>query len=173
MKQIFIISLTVLFTSCFHTKKQHDVIYPQNIEISNQTIQRVDSLMYCMDYSKLKLYMLGDYYIFRSILCGPLGRASNYYHFLLLNNDFSNPVYVMSLSSNTNNIWIENDSLFIDLLDFVDEEYDSGICFDGDTSNFVLYHTCLSIPSFTIDTISENNVRLAWKDLEILSSLSY
>lgn len=158
-----------LCISCFPIKRDGHTKNPTEIKgISDiaKKIQDIDPSYYSViDVSRMRIYSLGGYYLAQSILCGPSGRASNYYHYLLTDSSFSSHTYFMSLSSEISNIWIDGDSLFVDLLDFIDEAYYNGVYSNCDNCDYFIFNMKLSTPSFELDTISEEKVSLGWNEL--------
>ena len=164
-------SLTVLFFfSCTPVKNgtRDEKLYPKEIEINpemGKKLENYDPDFFCyMDTEEMKLYSLGDYLIFQSVLTGPTGRGSNYYYQLLVNKDFSKDMFFMSLSGEIRNVWLSKDTLFINLLDFDDEAYYNGEYFLYDSCDFVLTRTKKSTSSFSLDTIDTKKIRIMWKD---------
>lgn len=163
---VIIIVVMLLSMSCISTKLgSAGKIYPYEVSETTLLKGQLEEMSNVMDISRVKFYYLGGYYISQSILSGPSGRASNYYHYILSDTNFLKEVYFMSLSSEINNIWMERDTLFIDILDFVDELYDRGEYFSSDTCDFNLYHLRLLVLPFSLDTSSEEKVHLVRKDL--------
>ncbi len=169
-QRVFVIVVGIsLCISCSPTKRDSHVKKPTEIKGTSdiaKKIQDIDPSYYSViDVSRMRIYSLGDYYLAQSILCGPSGRASNYHHYLLTDSSFSKHTYFMSLSSEISNIWIDGDTVFIGLLDFIDETYYNSDYSNCDKCDFVLFKMKLSAPSFVLDTISEEKVSLGWNEL--------
>lgn len=169
-----VIMAEVLCISCSPLKRECNVIeYPTAIKEKNEIekkIQDVAPIYYgVMDVSGMKVYSLGDYYLTQSTLSGPSGRASNYYHYLIMDSAYSKQVYFMSLSAEINNLWIDRGTLYVDLLDFFDEAYYNDEYSNCNKCDFVLYNMKLSKSSFVLDTIAEEKVELGLEDLMTFS----
>ncbi len=165
-----VIAVGVFCISCSSLKRECNVIeYPTAIKEKNEIakkIQDVAPIYYSViDVSGMKVYSLGDYYLMQSTLCGPSGRASNYYHYLIMDSAYSKQVYFMSLSAKINNLWIDRGILFVDLLDFIDEAYYNDEYSNCSKCGFVIYRMKLSKSSFVLDTITEEKVELGLEDL--------
>ena len=171
-----IIAAVLLNISCTHLSGDGDIkIYPVEVENTQEITKMIEdaapSYFNIIDIYRLKVYSLGEYYITQSILCGPSGRASNYYHYLLMDKDYSKKAYFMSLSSEINNVWIERDTLFANLLDFIDEAYDNGEYSNCKKCKYAVCHMKLISSSFVLDVVSEEEVCLWQKDLDKYLSL--
>lgn len=168
-----IISVASLCMSCFSLKRDGPIKYPTEIKKTPDIEKKVGNVApeyySIIDIYRMKVYSLGKYYFAQSILCGPSGRASNYHHYLFTDKTYSKQIVFMSLSPVINNIWIDGDTVFVDLLDFIDESYYNEEYSNCDKCNFVLRHMKLITPSFVLDTITEEKVSLGWKELETYS----
>lgn len=160
-----------LLISCEHNPTSS---YPTPIQISDVGTRKVEALnpvfYSVIDLSRMKTYSIGEYVIFQSILFGPLGRSSNYNHYLLTDKGYSKQVYFMSISSAINNIWTSNDTVFVDLLDFDEETYYNETWLDDDSCKYILHHLFLSEPSFFLDTITREEVFLRLEETYIYQS---
>lgn len=172
----FVVILGIsLCISCSPLKKDGRVMkYPEEIKLTSDIARiiqtNVPTYSSVIDICSMKVYSLGEYYLMQSILFGPSGRASNYHHYLITDNTYSKQVYFMSLSSEINNIWIDGDTLFVDLLDFIDEAYSNNGYTNCDKCDFVLYNMKLSASSFVLDTITKKTVGLGWEELKTFST---
>lgn len=168
-----VISVASLCISCFSLKNDGQIKYPTEIKKTMKIVKKIENIApeyySVMDIHRMKVYSVGDYYLVQSILCGPSGRASNYHHYLLTDKTYSKQIGFMSLSPAINNIWIDGDTMFVDLLDFIDEAYYNDEYANCDKCNFVLRHKKLITPSFVLDSITEERVILCWKELEMYS----
>lgn len=168
-----VITVASLCISCFPFKRDGQIKYPTEIKKTlkiEKSIENIAPEYYrVMDVHRMKVYSLGDYYLVQSVLFGPSGRASNYHHYLLTDKTYSNQIGFMSLSPSINNIWIDGDALFVDLLDFIDEAYYNDEYANCDKCNFILRHKKLIASSFVLDNITEEEVSLGWKELEMYS----
>ena len=166
-----VISVASLCISCFSLKNDGQIKYPTEIKKTMKIVKKIENIApeyyRVMDIHRMKVYSVGDYYLVQSILCGPSGRASNYHHYLLTDKTYSKQIGFMSLSPAINNIWIDGDTMFVDLLDFIDEAYYNDEYANCDKCNFVLRHKKLITPSFVLDSITEERVILCWKELEM------
>ena len=172
---IIYIGVMILFLSCNSAKiNDGKIVYPQKetityksvINIADKLEKNFPNSTFMLELREAKLYSLGDYYILQTIFCGPSGRASNYEHYLLFDKNYSKIFDFHSLSDNIQNVWMVNDTIFIDLLDYNIDDYYDGVYFedDVDTFNFSLNHTKLSTATFSYDTISIEKVFLTFKD---------
>lgn len=171
LKGFILISAVLLIMSCISLNGNDDKkIYPVEVRKTPEITKRIEDVAQAyfnvIDIDRMKVYSLGKYYITQSILCGPSGRASNYHHYLLMDGTCSKQIYFMSLSSEIKNIWIEGDSLFVNLLDFINEAYDNDEYPNCDKCKYVLRHMRLLTSSFVLETVTENVVYLRWGDLE-------
>ena len=165
----------ILFLSC-NSAKTNDgkIVHPQKETITYETAKNIANKLeknfpnstMMLELREAKLYSLGDYYILQTVFCGGSGRASGYFHYRLFDKTYSKICKVYSLSDNMQNVWMYKDTIFIDLIDFVDDDYYDGVYFedDIDTFNFSLNHIKLSTATFSYDTISIENVFLTFKD---------
>jgi hypothetical protein len=166
----------ILFLSCNSAKiNDGKIVHPQKETITYETAKNIANKLeknfpnstMMLELRKAKLYSLGDYYILQTIFCGPSGRASNYEHYLLFDKNYSKIFDFHSLSDNIQNVWMVNDTIFIDLLDYNIDDYYDGVYFedDVDTFNFSLNHTKLSTATFSYDTIKIDTVHL--RDIDV------
>lgn len=163
--------LVLLFFSCVSEGMDKcGKTHPVEIELSpaiRKSFETYDPSFFCyMDNDKMELYCLGDYYILKSILSGPTGRGSNYYYYLLVDKSFSKDVFFVSLSGKVENIWLSEDTLFANLLDFDDDAYYKGEYNVYDSCEYVIIHTQQSSSTFSLDTINEEKVRIRLKDVD-------
>ena len=135
-------------------------VYPTEVEVSPELRQFVQDSMSCYDMDKMKEYTLGDYRILRSILCGPTGMASNFQHYLLLDRGHTRRFYFMSLTDEMRNIWMEHDTLFINLLEYDSEAYDNGAYLDQETCPYTLLRLRLNPSTFSIDTLETRTIEM-------------
>ena len=173
---IIYIGVMILFLSCKSAKTNDGkIVHPQKETITYEIAKNIANKLeknfpnstMMLDLRKAKLYSLGDYYILQTVFCGPSGRASDYFHCWLFDKTYSKICKVYSLSDNMQNVWMYKDTIFIDLIDFVDDDYYDGVYFedDIDTFYFSLNHIKLSTATFSYDTISIENVFLTFKDV--------
>jgi hypothetical protein len=172
-KGIAVITVASLCISCFSFRRDGQIKYPTEIKKTLKIEKNIENIApeyySVIDIHRMKVYSLGDYYLVQSILFGPSGRASNYHHYLLTDKTYSRQIGFMSLSPAINNIWIDGDTMFVDLLDFVDEAYYNDEYANCDKCNFILRHNKLIASSFVLDIITEEEVCLGWKELEMYS----
>ena len=174
-KTYALISFVILCIIMFVTTRDggSERVYPSEEKDVSRFIGKIEVInspyLSAMDGYRMKVYSLNNYYILSSILCGPSGRASNYHHYLLTNSDCSKQVHFMSLSSSINNIWLTGDTVFADILDFIDDEYDNEMYFRCESCDYVLYHIRVPTSNFSLDTISEEKISLKWEDLKCFS----
>lgn len=173
---IIYIGLMIFFSSCNSEKKNDgEIVYPQKetityesvINIADKLEKNFPNSTFMLELREAKLYSLGDYYILQTVFCGPSGRASNYFHYLLFDKTYSKICRFHSLSDNMQNVWMANDTVFIDLLDYNIDDYYDGVYFENgiDTFYFSLNHTKLSTATFSHDTIFIERVFLTFKDV--------
>lgn len=173
---IIYIGVMILFLSCNSAKiNDGKIVHPQKETITYETAKNIANKLeknfpnstMMLELRKAKLYSLGDYYILQTVFCGGSGRASGYEHYLLFDRTYSKIFDFHSLSDNIQNVWMVNDTIFIDLLDYNIDDYYDGVYFedDVDTFNFSLNHTKLSTATFSYDTISIEKVFLTFKDV--------
>ena len=162
--------ISVLCASCITSKKSNEVMYPVEIEITptlrNQLETLIDSEGFMLfDTYIMKLYALGDYFILKSTLRGPQGRSSNYHYVILFNKYYTRYVWFQNLSSTIETIRIANDTLFIDLFDYNNNDYYKGVYYECDTCKYEIYKAYLSTDSFNLDTIRKTDTLLALEEI--------
>ena len=162
--------ISVLCVSCITSKKSNEVMYPVEIEITptlrNQLETLIDSEGFMLfDTYIMKLYALGDYFILKSTLRGPQGRSSNYHYVILFNKYYTRYVWFQNLSSTIETIRIANDTLFIDLFDYNNDDYYKGVYYECDTCKYEIYKAYLSTDSFNLDTIRKTDTLLALEEI--------
>ena len=162
--------ISVLCASCITSKKSNEVMYPVEIEITptlrNQLETLIDSEGFMLfDTYIMKLYALGDYFILKSTLRGPQGRSSNYHYVILFNKYYTRYVWFQNLSSTIETIRIANDTLFIDLFDYNNDDYYKGVYYECDTCKYEIYKAYLSTDSFNLDTIRKTDTLLALEEI--------
>lgn len=145
-------------------------MYPVEIEITptlrNQLETLIDSEGFMLfDTYIMKLYALGDYFILKSTLRGPQGRSSNYHYVILFNKYYTRYVWFQNLSSTIETIRIANDTLFIDLFDYNNNDYYKGVYYECDTCKYEIYKAYLSTDSFNLDTIRKTDTLLALEEI--------
>ncbi len=145
-------------------------MYPVEIEITptlrNQLETLIDSEGFMLfDTYIMKLYALGDYFILKSTLRGPQGRSSNYHYVILFNKYYTRYVWFQNLSSTIETIRIANDTLFIDLFDYNNDDYYKGVYYECDTCKYEIYKAYLSTDSFNLDTIRKTDTLLALEEI--------
>ena len=159
-----------LLTGCYIFHSENSVkAYPAEVEVSPELRQFAWDSLPCYDMGKMKEYTLGDYRILRSILCGPTGRATNFQHYLLMDKEHTRKLYFMSLTDETKNIWMERDTLFVNLLEYDEEAYDNGVYLDQDTCPYTLLRLRLNPGTFSFDTLKTRTLMMeqseAWSAL--------
>ncbi len=170
----------ILFLSCNSPKiKDGKIVHPQKETITYEIAKNIANKLeknfpnstMMLELREAKLYSLGDYYILQTVFCGPSGRASDYIHCRLFDKTYSKICKFYSLSDNMQNVWMYKDTIFIDLIDFVDDDYYDGVYFEDniDTFYFSLSHTKLSTETFSYDTISIEKIFLGWEDVCVFS----
>lgn len=145
-------------------------MYPVEIEITptlrNQLETLIDSEGFMLfDTYIMKLYALGDYFILKSTLRGPQGRSSNYHYVILFNKYYTRYVWFQNLSSTIETIRIANDTLFIDLFDYNNDDYYKGVYYECDICKYEIYKAYLSTDSFNLDTIRKTDTLLALEEI--------
>ena len=165
---VFMIS--VLCVSCITSKKNYEVLYPIEMEITPTLRNQLKTLIYSEGFlgfntNVMKLYSLGDYFILKSILWGPQGRASDYRYIILFNKYYTRYVWFQNLSSTIETIRIVNDTLFVDLFDYNNDDYYNGVYYECDTCKYEVYKAILSTDSFSLDTICKIDTLLAFEDI--------
>lgn len=145
-------------------------MYPVEIEITptlrNQLETLIDSEGFMLfDTYIMKLYALGDYFILKSTLRGPQGRSSNYHYVILFNKYYTRYVWFQNLSSTIETIRIANDTLFIDLFDYNNDDYYKGVYYECDTCKYEIYKAYLFTDSFNLDTIRKTDTLLALEEI--------
>lgn len=168
--------MAIILSSCVSARNySDDIMSPTEEKVSAEMTKKLDDydpvFFDAVDTEQMRMFSLGEYYIFQSILRGPTGLGSNFYYYLLVKKDFSIDIYFMSLSREIKNIWKKGNSLFIDLLDFCTESYFDGEYSDCDSCVFISFHTELSTSSFSLDTISSEKQYLSWGDIKSWESL--
>ena len=168
--------MAIILSSCVSARNYFDdIMSPTEEKISAEMTKKLDdydpAFFDAVDTEQMRMFSLGEYYIFQSILRGPTGLGSNFYYYLLVKKDFSKDIYFMSLSREIKNIWKKGNSLFIDLLDFCTESYFDGEYSYCDSCVFISFHTELSTSSFSLDTISSEKQYLSWGDIKSWKSL--
>ena len=177
---IIYIGVMILFLSCNSAKiNDGKIVYPQKETITYEIAKNIANKLeknfpnstLMLELREAKLFSLGDCYILQTVFCGGSGRASNYEHYLLFDKNYSKIFDFHSLSDNIQNVWMVNDTIFIDLLDYFIDDYYDGVYFedDIDTFNFSLNHTKLSTATFSYDTISIEKIFLERKDVSVFS----
>ncbi len=161
------ILIVLLFFSCRPERESNSgMMRPVEVEMTSEITKNVANHdIGIIDIREMKLYALRDYYIAKSVLCGPTGRGSNYFYYLLYDKSFSKSMLFVSLSGDMNNIGLIGDTLFIDMLDFIDDAYYAGDYFQRDSCAFVCIHTKQLLSSFKLDTLSIDTVSLGWGDM--------
>lgn len=161
--------LGVFWVSCAPFKHEK-LKYPDEIQKRQDIIGKIEEInpvaFNVIDTSSSRLYALGNYFILKSMLCGPSGIASHYTHYMLMTKDFSHYDYFASLSSEIHNVWMSQDTLYVNLLDFIYSKYERGVYGICDSCDFEIIHMRLATSSFTLDTLEEEQVKLTWKDLK-------
>lgn len=176
MKRIIIsvtysLIIALLFVSCFsESNNSGRRVYPEEMIISpniQKEFENYDPDFFCnMNTEELKLYSLGDYYILQSVLCGPMGRGSNFFYYLLVDKNFSKDMFFMSLSNERKNFWLLRNTLFVDLWDYDEEAYWNNEYYFCDSCDFMLIHTRQSPYAFSLDTLNKETVRTTLKDIK-------
>jgi hypothetical protein len=167
---VIVFMISVLCISCILSKKNNNVLYPIEIEITPTMRNKLATLLYSEDFlgfdtNRMKLYSLGDYFILKSVLWGPQGRSSNYHYVILFNKYYTRYVWFQNLSSTIETIRIANDTLFIDLFDYNNDDYYKGVYYECDTCKYEVYKAILSTDSFTLDTIRKTDTLLALEEI--------
>jgi hypothetical protein len=162
--------MSVLCVSCITSKKKYEILYPIEMEITPTMKNQLETLIYSEGFlgfhtRVMKLYSLGDYFILKSVLWGPQGRASDYLYIILFNKYYTRYVWFQNLVTNTETIRIVNDTLFVDLFDYNDDDYYNGVYYECDTCKYEVYKAILSTDSFALDTICKIDTLLALEDI--------
>lgn len=171
INDIFFILIVLFFVTCTSKRSADDgMMYPEKMNLNNGLINKLENCDY--DYfnninlEALNLYCLGDYYLFQSTLCGPTGRGSNFYYYLLVDKSFYREFFFASISNEIKNIWISEDTLYINIWDYDDETYFNDDDQLGDSGDFVFIQSRFCSNSFTLYTITYEKKRLRWKDIK-------
>lgn len=166
-----LLTVLLLFSCHFERNGANELLRPEEVEMTPEITEiMANQDLGIIDIREMKLYVLKDYYIAKSVLCGPTGRGSNYFYYLLYDNSFSKSMLFMSLSGEINNIGLIGDTLFVDMLDFIDDVYYNGEYFQFDSCDFVCIHTKQLLSSFKLDTVSIDTVICDWGDVSEYSS---
>ena len=161
-----LLTVLLLFSCHFERNGANELLRPEEVEMTPEITEiMANQDLGIIDIREMKLYVLKDYYIAKSVLCGPTGRGSNYFYYLLYDKSFSKSMLFVSLSGEMNNIGLIGDTLFIDMLDFIDDAYYAGDYFQRDSCAFVCIHTKQLLSSFKLDTLSIDTVSLGWGDM--------
>ena len=142
----YLLTVLLLFSCHFERNGANELLRPEEVEMTPEITEiMANQDLGIIDIREMKLYVLKDYYIAKSVLCGPTGRGSN-------------------------NIGLIGDTLFVDMLDFIDDAYYNGEYFQFDSCDFVCIHTKQLLSSFKLDTVSIDTVICDWGDVSEYSS---
>ena len=173
---IIYIGVMILFLSCNSAKiNDGKIVHPQKETITYEIAKNIANKLeknfpnstHLLEMREAKLYSLGDCYILQATLL-PSGFASNFYHFLLFDKNYSKIFRFYTYSNEMRNIWMVNDTIFIDKLDYIEDDFFDGVYWEDDIDTFYysLIHTKLSTATFSYDTISIEKVFLRREDAE-------
>jgi hypothetical protein len=170
-------SISKLFLPCFFTtivfllsscNLQRGNLYPTKIDskIYNNILNNSTGELFLsfVDTTYIKTYSLGKYLIIQSVLEGPSGISSNFYHYLIFDTMNSQALTFMSISNNIGNVYIRDSVLYVDIIDYkenfeMDEDY-----FEKKNAIFLLKHNILSNKNFELEMIKCSTIVLLWED---------
>ena len=161
-------SLVFNISSCASYSKKY--IYPENTyntqlknfyndTTSNETIKYFSYV----DTTKISKFKLNNFIILQSVLKGPSGKASNFYHYLIYDTISMKSLTFMSLSNNINNIFCYNNSVYINMVDYKEDVFDDEAYFENKESVFNIFYTLLDLEKEELQIISKKVIKIKWE----------